>query len=67
MNTRNKDKLVAYNWWLFLGQGIRLYNKVPSSVQRLSVSEFKFTVKRNFIGKGYSKLSDYMDDNGLWK
>ncbi|CAK1581342.1 unnamed protein product [Parnassius mnemosyne] len=73
VNTRNKHKLVIPVSRLhrvsnsFLGQCIRYYNKVPESVQVLSITKFKCFIKLKLYKKGYYSINEYMVDNNPWE
>ncbi|XP_075970115.1 uncharacterized protein LOC142973472 isoform X2 [Anticarsia gemmatalis] len=46
--------------------GVRLYNKLPSSVMDLPQQKFKLVVKDHLIKRGYYKIDDYIMDKKSW-
>lgn len=72
INTRNKHKLAVPATRLhkikksFMGNCVRFYNKLPSSISDLSIGKFKNIVKRKLISKAYYSTQDYMNDKASW-
>lgn len=73
VNTRNKEQLVPLASRLrkvsssFKGNCMRFYNKVPISMQILSLDKFKKTVKQKLYKKGYYRVQDYLNEKLPWE
>lgn len=71
-NTRNKHKLLFPKLRLqrvnksFVGNCIRLYNKVPLDAWEMSYNIFKRYVKNVLLKKAYYKVEDCLEDDEPW-
>lgn len=72
LNTRHKDKLAVPGFRLtktsksFMGNCVRFFNKIPSSIKDLPDARFKTVIKRILISKAYYSLKHYVDDKDAW-
>lgn len=71
-NTRNKQRLAVPIFRLnkssnsFVGQSVKMFNKLPQCIIDLPLHEFKGYIKRCLINKGYYKVEDYLADSDAW-
>ncbi|XP_075970113.1 uncharacterized protein LOC142972741 isoform X1 [Anticarsia gemmatalis] len=61
-----RDYILKYDEIAKVGLGVRLYNKLPSSVMDLPQQKFKLVVKDHLIKRGYYKIDDYIMDKKSW-
>lgn len=71
-NTRNRNNLIMPLYRLekvrgsFMGQGIHIFNKIPSDILELPFEEFKNHIKNCLLKKGYYTVNDYLNDKATW-
>ena len=71
-DTRFKNKLAIPRFRLqkanasFMGQGVRLYNKIPDDIMSLALNKFKSSIKRTLLKKACYRVGEFVDDDHAW-
>lgn len=50
----------------FMGQSIKMYNKLPKEALDLPLSKFKTYVKKVLMNNGYYTINAYLNDKNAW-
>ncbi|PCI92574.1 MAG: hypothetical protein COB15_17460 [Flavobacteriales bacterium] len=70
--TRNRHKLCMNRFRLkkvrrsFVGQSVKLFNKLPVEAINLPMPKFKSYIKNALMANAYYTISDYLNDKKPW-